>query len=189
MLLCNTADSRGWCYRKLEKRGKGLVSAGHSGVGNGVNLLGLGFWLFESWESQNDSGMAVTAAPNCIGLDFEEQISCGCSESLGEDKLIGSLKRRRAIYCSDADGHFSLAISIVFSHGVDGLCALHQLVEPNVDERERATGFMTGVTAAASVSEASRRQVLGQAMDLNCLTWIVSLGLAEQRRYRMVSMR
>ncbi|BBN08134.1 hypothetical protein Mp_4g09160 [Marchantia polymorpha subsp. ruderalis] len=61
---------------------------------------------------------------------------------------------------------------------------LHQLVEPNADERERAMGFLTGVTAASSVSEASRRQVLGQAMDLNCLTWIVSLGLAEQRRLR-----
>ncbi|PTQ47194.1 hypothetical protein MARPO_0008s0049 [Marchantia polymorpha] len=61
---------------------------------------------------------------------------------------------------------------------------LHQLVEPNADERERAMGFLTGVTAASSVSEASRRQVLGQAMDLNYLTWIVSLGLAEQRRLR-----
>ncbi|PTQ36558.1 hypothetical protein MARPO_0063s0090, partial [Marchantia polymorpha] len=48
---------------------------------------------------------------------------------------------------------------------------LHQLVEPNADERERAMGFLTGVTAASSVSEASRRQ-------------IVSLGLAEQRRLR-----
>ncbi|BBN20292.1 hypothetical protein Mp_8g17980 [Marchantia polymorpha subsp. ruderalis] len=61
---------------------------------------------------------------------------------------------------------------------------LHQLVEPNADERERAMGFFTGVTAASSVSEASRRQVLDQAMDLNCLTWIVSLGLAEQGRLR-----
>ncbi|PTQ27347.1 hypothetical protein MARPO_0204s0011, partial [Marchantia polymorpha] len=61
---------------------------------------------------------------------------------------------------------------------------LHQLVEPNADERERAMGFLTGVTAASSVSEASRRQVLDQAMNLNCLTWIVSLGLAEQRRLR-----
>lgn len=43
-------------------------------------------------------------------------------------------------------------------------------------------GFITGATAAALVSEASRHQVLGQAMDLNCLMWIVSLDLAEQRR-------
>jgi hypothetical protein len=35
-----------------------------------------------------------------------------------------------------------------------------------------------------SISEASRRQVLGQAMDLNFLTWIFSLGMAEQRRLR-----
>ncbi|OAE24016.1 hypothetical protein AXG93_4079s1050 [Marchantia polymorpha subsp. ruderalis] len=52
---------------------------------------------------------------------------------------------------------------------------LHQLVEPNADERERAMEFMTGVTAASSVSEASRRKVLGQAMDLNCLTWILEI--------------
>ncbi|PTQ43569.1 hypothetical protein MARPO_0024s0079, partial [Marchantia polymorpha] len=49
---------------------------------------------------------------------------------------------------------------------------------------ERAMGFLTGLTAASSISEALRRQVLGHAMDLNCLTWIVSLGLAEQRRLR-----
>ncbi|CAM6122841.1 unnamed protein product [Calypogeia fissa] len=45
-------------------------------------------------------------------------------------------------------------------------------------------GFATGVTMVPSISEASRRQVLGQVMDLNCLTWIVSLGMAEQRRLR-----
>ncbi len=52
-------------------------------------------------------------------------------------------------------------------------------MEPNVDERKRAMGFPTRVTSVPFISEASRRQVLGQAMDLNCLTWIVSLGMAE----------
>jgi hypothetical protein len=61
---------------------------------------------------------------------------------------------------------------------------LQQLVEPNADERERAMGFPTRMTFVPFISEASRRQVLGQAMDLNCLTWIVSLGMAEQRRLR-----
>lgn len=61
---------------------------------------------------------------------------------------------------------------------------VQQLVEPNADERERAMGFPTSVTSVPSLSEASRRQVLGQAMDLNCLSWIVSLGMAEQRRLR-----
>jgi len=56
---------------------------------------------------------------------------------------------------------------------------LQQLVEPNADERERAMGFLTEMTFIPSISKASRRQVLGQAMDLNCLTWIVSLGMAE----------
>ncbi|CAK9275493.1 unnamed protein product [Sphagnum jensenii] len=59
-----------------------------------------------------------------------------------------------------------------------------QLVEPNADERERVMGFPTGMTFVPSISEASHRQVLGQAMDLNCLTWIVSLGMAEQHRLR-----
>jgi hypothetical protein len=40
------------------------------------------------------------------------------------------------------------------------------------------------VTSVLFISEASRRQVLGQAMDLNCLTWIVSLGMAEQCRLK-----
>jgi hypothetical protein len=55
-------------------------------------------------------------------------------------------------------------------------------VEPNADEKERVMGFPIGVTLVPSISEASRQQVLGQAMDLNCLTWIVSLGMAEQHR-------
>jgi len=36
-----------------------------------------------------------------------------------------------------------------------------QLMEPNADERERAMGFPTGMTLVPSISEASRRQVLG----------------------------
>jgi hypothetical protein len=64
---------------------------------------------------------------------------------------------------------------------------LQRLVEPNADEREHAMGFPTGVTLVPSISEASHRQVLGQAMDLNCLTWIVSLSMAEQRRFRATS--
>ena len=59
---------------------------------------------------------------------------------------------------------------------------LKRLDEPSAHERERAMGFPTGTTDAIGVTEAARRQVLGQAMDLNCLTWIVALGLAEQRR-------
>jgi hypothetical protein len=61
------------------------------------------------------------------------------------------------------------------------------LVEPNPDETECAMGFPTGVTSVPSISEASRRQVLGQAMDLNCLTWIVNLGMVKQCRLRATS--
>lgn len=81
----------------------------------------------------------------------------------------------------------SHAASYAFRAGGPGLVwdvALRQLVEPTADERERAMGFATGTTAVGSVSESSRRQVLGQAMDLNCLTWIVSLSIAEQLRMR-----
>ncbi len=61
------------------------------------------------------------------------------------------------------------------------------LVEPIADERKHVMGFPTGVTSVPSISEASRRQVLGQAMDLNCLTCIVSLRMAEQCWLRATS--
>ncbi len=57
-------------------------------------------------------------------------------------------------------------------------------MEPNADERERAMGFPTRMTFVPSIFEASRQQMLSQAMDLNCLTWIVSLGMAKQHRLR-----
>ncbi|CAM6092168.1 unnamed protein product [Calypogeia fissa] len=38
---------------------------------------------------------------------------------------------------------------------------VQRLVEPNADERERAMGFTTGVTAVPALFEASRRHVLG----------------------------
>jgi hypothetical protein len=43
------------------------------------------------------------------------------------------------------------------------------------------------MTLVPSIFEASRQQVLGQAMDLNCLIWIVSLGMAKQRRLKTTS--
>jgi hypothetical protein len=60
-------------------------------------------------------------------------------------------------------------------------------VEPNANEKERAMGFPTKVTSVLSISEASRQQVLGQATDLNYLTWIISLGMAEQHQLRATS--
>jgi hypothetical protein len=54
-----------------------------------------------------------------------------------------------------------------------------RLVEFNTNGREHVMGFPIGVTLVPSISEASRRQVLGQAMDLNYLTWIISLGMVE----------
>jgi hypothetical protein len=57
-----------------------------------------------------------------------------------------------------------------------------EMVEPNADERERAMGFPTGTTNVPNLSEHQRRFLLGQAMDVNCMTWIVSLVVAEQKR-------
>ncbi len=65
-------------------------------------------------------------------------------------------------------------------HGLVWDTCSQRLVEPNVDEKKRAMGFSTIVTLVPSTSKASHRQVLGQVMDLNCLTWIVNLGMVEQ---------
>jgi hypothetical protein len=43
-------------------------------------------------------------------------------------------------------------------------------------------GFPTGTTNMSGLSEHQRRFLLGQAMDVNYLTWIVSLVVAEQKR-------
>ena len=55
--------------------------------------------------------------------------------------------------------------------------------EPNADERERAMGFATGTTQVprTPISEMQRRALLGQAMDLNCVTWLLAIAIAEQR--------
>jgi hypothetical protein len=58
----------------------------------------------------------------------------------------------------------------------------HEMVEPNTDERERAIGFPTGTTNVLGLSEHQRRFLLGQAMDLNYMIWIISLVVAEQKR-------
>jgi hypothetical protein len=59
---------------------------------------------------------------------------------------------------------------------------MQEMVEPNIDERERAMGFPTSTTNVHGISEQQRQFLLRQAMDLNCLTWVVSLVVAEQRR-------
>jgi hypothetical protein len=56
-----------------------------------------------------------------------------------------------------------------------------EMVEPNADERKRAIGFPTGTTNVPSLSEHQRRFLLGQAMDVNCLTWIVLLVVVEHK--------
>jgi hypothetical protein len=55
--------------------------------------------------------------------------------------------------------------------------------EPNVDEKEQAMGFHSNTTIVQGISERACRQILGQVMDLNYLTWIFSLVLVEQLRF------
>jgi hypothetical protein len=65
----------------------------------------------------------------------------------------------------------SFPMSHAYMEGGLGLVwdtCLQWLVEPNADERERAMGFPKRVTSIPFIFEASRQQVLGQAMDLNC---------------------
>jgi hypothetical protein len=54
------------------------------------------------------------------------------------------------------------------------------LVEPNADERERAMGFLAHATAAPGLDEAQRRRLLGLAMDMNSMTWMLALCQAYQ---------
>jgi hypothetical protein len=52
--------------------------------------------------------------------------------------------------------------------------------EPTADERERAMGFLTGTTAAHGLQQGQRRFLLGQAMDLNSIVWIIGIFLVAQ---------
>ncbi len=55
--------------------------------------------------------------------------------------------------------------------------------ESNADEREWAIGFHTCTTFVQGILEGIRKQFLGQVMDLNNLTWIFNLPLADQRLF------
>jgi hypothetical protein len=55
--------------------------------------------------------------------------------------------------------------------------------EPNVDEREWAMGFHTNNIVMLNLSKRICRQILGQVMDLNCLTWIFNFCLAKHSHF------
>jgi hypothetical protein len=54
--------------------------------------------------------------------------------------------------------------------------------EPTSEERELAMGFPRRFTAAPGLSEATRRELLGQAMDLDALMWVLAACRAGGRR-------
>jgi hypothetical protein len=70
--------------------------------------------------------------------------------------------------------------SYAFSRGGGGVLACTQpngevtFEEPTAKERKLAMGFPRGFSAAAGLSESTRRELLGQAMDLNSLTWVLA---------------
>ena len=74
--------------------------------------------------------------------------------------------------------------SYAFRNGGPGMVIntiTHQLEEPNANERERIMGLPPSTTMAPQVSEAQRRRLLGQAIELRCLTFLLSIGLAHQQ--------
>jgi len=52
---------------------------------------------------------------------------------------------------------------------------IEEMVESNTDEREWAMGFQTEVTNVLRITKFQRRYFIGQAMDFNCLSWVVQL--------------
>lgn len=60
-------------------------------------------------------------------------------------------------------------------------------MESNGDEHERVMRFPTDITMVSSLLEAVRGHVLAHTMDLNYLTLIVNIGMAEQRRLRVTA--
>ena len=51
---------------------------------------------------------------------------------------------------------------------------------PNADEQECAMGFCNGTTRCQGVSEEQRRELLGQAMDCNAMSWLGLVCLVRQ---------
>jgi hypothetical protein len=52
--------------------------------------------------------------------------------------------------------------------------------KPNANEKEWAMGFYSGTIPMQSISEGTCRLILGQVMDLSCLTWIFNLVSVKQ---------
>jgi hypothetical protein len=102
-----------------------------------------------------------------------------------DDQASLAVVNRKGEPCRAFPTLVSFARSYAFKDNGPGLIwdsITQEMVEPNADERERAMGFPTSTTNVHGISEQQRRFLLGQAMDLNCLTWVVSLVVAEQRR-------
>jgi hypothetical protein len=55
--------------------------------------------------------------------------------------------------------------------------------EPNANEREQTMGLHISTNVVPNLSKCLQRHTLRLVMDLNCLTWILSLRLIEHRHF------
>jgi hypothetical protein len=79
----------------------------------------------------------------------------------------------------------SFTASHAYQQGGSGLVwdeKLHQLVEPNADERECAMGFPTGTIVVPGFSEATRRQLLWASSRLEFLELDIKLGMGSTKK-------
>jgi hypothetical protein len=51
-----------------------------------------------------------------------------------------------------------------------------KMEELNADEQKHIMGFHTCTTTMPRISKGVHKWILGQVMDLTCLTWMFSLG-------------
>ena len=54
-------------------------------------------------------------------------------------------------------------------------CQRGQWEEPNIQERERAMGFVEGDTWAPGLSDGARCELIGRAMDRHMMAWLGGL--------------
>jgi hypothetical protein len=47
--------------------------------------------------------------------------------------------------------------------------------DPNANEMEQAMGFHISTTTMWGISKKVHRRILGQVMDINCVTWLFCL--------------
>ena len=96
--------------------------------------------------------------------DSSYQVACN---------IVGKPRRALPTLMASADSY-----AFRLHGGVPGAGMIYddqkeEWTEPTAEEREQAMGFKRGDTAAKGITEGERRHMLGNAMDLNMLTWVL----------------